>query len=35
MALVIVKAKKGAKGNFKVKAISEGLISGEVTVSTE
>jgi hypothetical protein len=35
MALVIVKAKKGAKGNFKVIAVSEGLISGEVTVSTE
>ncbi len=35
MALVIVKAKKGAKGNFKVKAVSEGLISGEVTVSAE
>ena len=35
MALVIVKAKKGAKGNFKVKAVSKGLISGEVTVSTE
>jgi beta-galactosidase len=35
MALVIVKAKKGAKGNFKVKAVSKGLISGEVTVSAE
>ncbi len=35
MALVIVKAKTGAKGNFKVKAVSEGLISDEVTVFAE
>lgn len=32
MALVIVKAKKGAKGSFKVKASSDGLQIGEVAV---
>lgn len=32
LALVIVKAKKGAKGTFKVKAISNGLVKGEATV---
>lgn len=32
MALVIVKAKKGATGNFKVKAISNDLISGEIRI---
>jgi beta-galactosidase len=35
MALVIVKAKKGAKGTFKVKAISNGLTQGEVLVNTK
>ena len=34
MALVIVKAKKGEKGNFKVKAISKGLTSGEIKIQT-
>ena len=33
LALVIVKAKKGTKGNFKVKAVSDGLQSGEVMVN--
>ncbi len=32
LALVIVKAKKGFKGNFKVKAISAGLVSDEIKV---
>jgi beta-galactosidase len=32
LALVIVKAKKGAKGTFKVKAISNGLVKGETTI---
>lgn len=32
MALVIVKAKKGAKGSLKVKALSDGLQSGEIVV---
>ena len=32
MALVIVKAKKGAKGNFKVKAVSDGIKTGEVSI---
>lgn len=32
MALVIVKAKKGAKGTVKVKALSDGLTSGQTTV---
>jgi beta-galactosidase len=32
MALVIVKAKKGVKGSFKVKASSEGITSDELSV---
>jgi beta-galactosidase len=32
MALVIVKAQKGAKGNFKVKAVSDGIKTGEVSI---
>lgn len=32
MALVIVKAKKGTKGSFKVKASSDGFQTGEVAV---
>jgi len=32
MALVIVKAKKGATGTFKIRAVSEGLSGGEVAV---
>ena len=35
MALVIVKAKQGAKGNFVVKAESESLGSAVITVKTE
>ncbi|WP_423126969.1 beta-galactosidase GalB [Gaoshiqia sp. Z1-71] len=34
MALVIVKAKKGATGDFKVKAASNGLGSGEISIKT-
>jgi beta-galactosidase len=34
MALAIVKAKKGTTGNFKVRAISNGLISGETGIQT-
>jgi beta-galactosidase len=34
MALVIVKAKKGTTGNFTVKAISKGLVSGEIRIQT-
>ena len=33
MALVIVKAKKGQKGTFTVKAVSEGLDAGKINVS--
>lgn len=33
LALVIVKAKKGAKGKFKVRATSNGLTTGEVVVN--
>ncbi len=33
MALVIVKAKKGTTGDFKVKAASNGLSSGEITIN--
>jgi Beta-galactosidase/beta-glucuronidase len=32
LALVIVKAKKGAKGTLKVKATSNGLVKGETTI---
>lgn len=32
MALVIVKAKKGAKGSFKVTAVSDGIKTGEVSL---
>lgn len=32
MALVIVKAKKGSKGTFKVKAISDGLTAGQINI---
>lgn len=32
MALVIVKAKKGLKGQFKVKAMSESLTSSQITI---
>jgi beta-galactosidase len=35
MALVVVKAKKGYKGTFKVKAFSKGLLQGEVLVNTK
>ena len=34
MALVIVKAKKGANGNFTVRAISDNLESGKVIIQT-
>jgi len=34
MALVIVKAKKGTTGIFKVKAITNGLASGEITIQS-
>jgi beta-galactosidase len=33
MALVIVKAKKGASGSFKVKAVSNDLQSGEIVIN--
>ena len=33
MALVIVKAKKGQKGTFTVKAVSEGLDAAKINVS--
>ena len=32
MALVIVKAKKGAKGSFTVKVVSDKLEAGKVTI---
>lgn len=35
MALVIVKAKKGASGSFKVKAVSNDLQSGEIVINIE
>ncbi len=35
LVLVIVKAKKGQKGSFTVKAESEGLTSGQVAVKVE
>jgi len=35
MALVIVKAKKGTTGSFKVKAISNGLKAGEVWINAK
>jgi beta-galactosidase len=35
MALVIVKAKKGIKGQFTVKAVSEGLVEGEIVIKSE
>jgi len=35
MALVIVKAKKGTTGSFKVKAISNGLKAGEVRIASK
>lgn len=35
LALVIVKAKKGAKGTFKVKATSNGLAAGETIVKIQ
>jgi beta-galactosidase len=34
LALVIVKARKGLKGTFKVKAVSNGLASGELSVKS-
>ena len=33
LVLVVVKAKKGAKGTFKVKASSNGLAAGETVVT--
>ncbi|MFZ4399461.1 MAG: beta-galactosidase GalB [Bacteroidales bacterium] len=35
LALVIVKAKKGSKGSFKVNAVSEGLVSGDVNIKVK
>lgn len=35
MVLVIVKAKKGASGSFKVKAVSNGIQSGEIVIGIE
>ncbi len=35
LALVIVKAKRGSKGSFKVKAISDGLVSGFVNIKVK
>jgi len=35
LALVVVKAKKGVKGNITIRAISDGLISGETVVGVK